>query len=393
MSRSIGNVGVRSVAAVALGLLVLAPTLARAETLADRLESAARAWHEAGQFDGAILVARDGEVVWEGGFGPANREWDIPNAPGVRYPIASLTKQFTAVLVMQCVERGELSLEDTIVDRLPWYRADTGGRITIRDLLSHSSGLPDVPVEQYFDDRPEAEDPSWVVRTYCSEDPVFEPGTDISYTNTDYHVLGCILESVTKKTFEALLTERVLEPLGMKDTGVARRDRPLRHRADDYTESEGEPVNTPPYQWENWHAAGCLYSTVDDLHRWNRALANHELLSVATTETMLTPRTDIGNQGNYVALGSWVYPRRLPGSDLAPVLVERRGAIGGYTVLNVLVKDEGQWITILSNHYNEMIHTLPWARCLPLDLLLVLNDLEPEGPESVGDGGAGGESP
>ena len=366
---------------LALALTVSAPSLAEpgADPIADRIAELVGSWHEAGQFDGAVLVADRGRVVWKGGVGSAVREWDIPNGPDVRYPIASLSKQFTAVLVLMEVEKGTISLDSTVSHYLPDYPKARGERIRIRHLLSHSSGLTEVPLEVYFDPRPEAEEASWVVKTHASGELQFEPGSSFAYTNADYHVLQAILERVTNRSFADLLRESIVEPLGLEETGIARRDALIDRRANDYTRLEdGGYTRTPPYQWENWGAAGAMYSTVEDLHLWNRALVDHALLSRRMTDLMLTP---LEGPNNSVALGSWVYPRPLPGSDLRPMLVERRGAIGGFAILNVFIRETKQWVVILANTYNEDIHTLPWADCLPLDLLLVLNGLEPNGPK------------
>lgn len=347
-----------------------------------RLEAVVQAWHRAGQFDGAVLVA-DGGRVWNGASGDAVREWRVPNSPSTRYPIASLTKQFTAVLTMQLIERGGVGLDEPISRYLPWYRDDVGSRITVRDLLSHTSGLPEVPIDIFFDADLEVERIRGVVERYGAGDPTFEPGTAFAYNNVDYAVLGAILEEVTGEPFEAILRTEVLDPLSMRNTGIARRNAIIRARAEDYVPGETGWERAPAYRWEVWHAAGAMYSTVDDLHRWNQAMTAHRLLRPETWELMLTPRTDVGSTGNYVALGSWVYPRALPGSDVPLTLIERRGAIGGFAALNVIVKDRSQWVVILANAYNEQIHRLPWGRSMPLDLLMVLNDLDPEGPETL----------
>ncbi|MEM7261710.1 MAG: serine hydrolase [Planctomycetota bacterium] len=346
---------------------------------AARIEAVVRAWHEAGKFNGTVLVADAGEIVWQGGFGPAVREWDRPNGPDVRYPICSLTKQFTAHLVMQAVERGDLALDGVITDYLPDYRSETGRKVTIRHLLSHASGLPEVETELFFDPRPEAEDVAKVVTKFGSGDLTFEPGSASQYGNTDYFVLQAILERVSGSSFETLLEEKIVKPLGLRATGIARRDAIIPKRANDYTRSGDGWTRTAPYQWENWGGAGGLYSTVGDLHLWNRALVGHTLVSESTTRTMWTPVEKLG----YVGLGSWVYTRGLPGVEARPKIVERRGAIGGFAILNVIVPETQRWMVILSNHYNEDIHTLPYADCLPLDLLLVLYGGEPKGPPAT----------
>jgi CubicO group peptidase (beta-lactamase class C family) len=344
------------------------------------LAAVVSAWHEAGLFDGAVLVADEGELLWQGAAGLAVREWEQPNAPDVRYPIASLTKQFTALLVMRAVERGDVRLEDRLSDVLPWYRADTGDRISLRDLLSHASGLPDTPWQLYADPEAPAQDARRVAEVHCSGDLLFEPGTAFRYGNADYHLLGAVLEELHGQPFEQLLQEQILDPLGMQDTGVARRESVVPRRAQDYVPVGDDWQRAPAFFWETWGAAGALDSTVGDLHRWNRALARFTLLSEPMTRLMFTPREDVGDVGNYVALGSWVYERPLPGLPRVPTLVERRGAIGGFASLNLLVLGEDQWVVILANSYNEDIHSLPWAECLPLDLLLVLRGGEPKGP-------------
>ncbi|MCH9685044.1 MAG: beta-lactamase family protein [Deltaproteobacteria bacterium] len=347
---------------------------------AERLDAVVTAWHDAGLFSGVVLVADEGEVVWQGAVGLAEVATARPNTVDTVFPIASLTKQLTAVLVMQQVEQGTLQLDTTIAEVLPWYRRDTGERITVAHLLRHVSGLPDIDPAVYMQPDPRAAQARWLLDNHGSGDLRFEPGTNFGYTNTDYHVLTAMLEEVTGLGYEQLLAERILEPLGMQDSGIARRDSDRRGWAVDYVPTEDGWIVAPAFRWENWQGAGAMRSTLADLHRWNQALSSNQLVSAETWKTMLTPLTDLPGGGNYVGLGSWVYPRALPGSELAPRLVERRGAIGGYTIVNVLVADEDRWIVLLSNRYDEGMHTLPYASCLPLDLLLVLYGLEPQGP-------------
>ena len=250
----------------------------------------------------------------------------------------------------------------------------------MRDLLTHSSGLPDTDIALYVNPDPRTTDARWVVTEYGSGDLRYDPGTDFSYTNTDYHLLTALLEEVSGEPYARLLRDEVLTPLGMERSGVAPVPAVDLLALDYVQDPETGWVRAPARRLENWQGAGAMYSTLGDLHRWNQALTSGELIEPETWRSMLQPRVDLPNGGNYVAIGSWVYPRRLPGSELTPTLIERRGAIGGYAVLNVIVKDARAWVVVLANHYNENIHTLPYASCLPLDLLLVLHDLEPEGP-------------
>lgn len=128
----------RCCALFAFALLLGSASASAEDQRAGELARVVRSWHEAGRFDGAVLVADEGRIVWQGGAGHAVREWNNPNGPWVRYPIASLTKQFAAVLTLQLVEEGRLTLDGRIAELLPDFRKDTGERILIRHLLSHA---------------------------------------------------------------------------------------------------------------------------------------------------------------------------------------------------------------------------------------------------------------
>src|SRR6266446_6326232 len=161
-------------------------------------------YYDYGQFNGSILVAEKGKIIYEKGFGMANMEWAIPNRPDTRFRVGSVTKQFTATLVLQLVEEGKIKLDGKIGDYLADYRKDTGGRITIHQLLNHTSGIPD------YTHRPDfsadiSRNPYRVtdfVKKFASGDLEFEPGSKFSYSNSGYSVLGAIIEKVTGKSYE-----------------------------------------------------------------------------------------------------------------------------------------------------------------------------------------------
>ena len=177
-----------------------------------------QAAHDAGRFDGEVLVARDGQVVTEAGFGLRDRERKVPHAPGTVWRWASITKQLTAVLVLQEVERGHLDLDATLAQVLPAFTGPTRARVTVRMLLQHTSGLPNP------DDSPPSRDgglPGFYERPvanpalgFCAG-PVkaVEPGASFSYDNCDFVVLGAVLERVTGKPWDALVQERIAGPL------------------------------------------------------------------------------------------------------------------------------------------------------------------------------------
>jgi CubicO group peptidase (beta-lactamase class C family) len=365
-----------------LASLVLPSLCIAADDVAGRIEGVVQSYHERGTFDGAILVIEDNEVVYADGFGPANRTWDIDNAADTKFHICSITKQFTAVLVLQLVAEERLTLDDSISDHLSWYRKDTGSAITIKQLLQHMSGLPEPITEfdQLDDAMAVADTPRQLIEQFASGDLLFEPGTAFNYSNADYYVLGTVIEAVTGMSFEQALRERILDPLDMNDTGMRRFEDVVPNMASGYQQADGTFEHRIGFGQLGYAAAG-MYSTVEDLGKWNLALLQHRVLSRELTEVMYTPAILPGQSGSYVGLGSWIYNRPLPPDNaVAPRLVERRGYITPFTGLNVLCPDDGHAFVILSNADPCDIHRLPFANGMPLDLLLVLYDRDPAGP-------------
>ncbi|MFT5287917.1 MAG: CubicO group peptidase (beta-lactamase class C family), partial [Planctomycetota bacterium] len=192
-------------------------TIGRADPalVADKIEEYLQAHHDLGQFGGTALVAEEGKVVYEGAFGLANADWGISNNVDTKYRLASVTKQFTAMLVLQLVDEGQIDLDSAITEYLPSYPAESGDKVTIHHLLNHTSGIPsytdrpgyfsvdvlkDIPVEDF-------------VAQFCSEPLDFEPGTAFYYNNSGYYLLGAIVEAVTGKTYRAVLRSRIFDPL------------------------------------------------------------------------------------------------------------------------------------------------------------------------------------
>jgi len=277
-------------AAVALPPLALAATAGPAPApVATRLDAVAGAYAAENRFMGAVLVIDDGRVLLDRGYGMANLDWAIPNAPDVKFRIGSLTKQFTAALVLLLQQDGKLSLSDTVASRLPAAPA-AWSKITLAQLLHHTSGIPDFTHDPRF--------PAWSASPRTPEETFalvadkpldFPTGGKFAYSNTNYEVLGAIIEKVGGKSYAEQLRTRLLDPLGLKDTGLDADDLVLAHRALGYAEhapgwtyARSESMTTP------W-AAGSMYSTTGDLARWARALFGGKVLSAASLAQMTTP--------------------------------------------------------------------------------------------------------
>jgi len=296
-------------------------------------------------FTGSILISEHNRVVFKKGYGLANREWNIPNAPDVKFRLGSITKQFTSMLVMQQVAKGSIKLDGHLSDYLPYYRQDTGSKISISQLLSHTSGIP-----SYTDDPKFFSDVSRnyyavedFVKKYCSGDLQFEPGTKFHYDNSGYFILGAILEHVSGKSYEALLKEGILVPLAMKDSGYDHYADILPKRAAGYQLDLAGVENAPYLDMSIPFAAGSLYSTVEDLYKWDQALHADKLLPGDLKQKLFTP-----NLENY-AYGWFI--RTIPAGEpgAGQTMITHGGGINGFNTLEQRLVGDHSLIVIFNN--------------------------------------------
>lgn len=316
---------------------------------ADRIDKLMSRYHEYGQFNGVALVAENGKIIYEKGFGYANMEWKIPNTPNTKFRLGSLSKQFTSMLVMQLVQEEKLRLDGKVSDYLPYYRKETGDKLTLHFLLTHTSGLPNYTSSPLF--RTELRNPQRVpdmVKRLCSGDLEFEPGTKYSYSNTNYIILGAILEQVTGKPYETLLQERIFGPLGMKDSGYDHSEQLIANRAAGYERLPGPRFHNAAYiDMSVPYAAGALYSTAEDLMKWDQALHTDVLLRAELREKMFTPFL-----GNYAyGWGSRILPAGEPGAGER--IHAHAGGVNGFSTFILRVPNSKKTIILLNNFHND----------------------------------------
>jgi CubicO group peptidase (beta-lactamase class C family) len=272
-------------------------------------------------------------------------EWNIPVEPDTKFRLGSITKQFTAALVLQLVHEGKIKLDGKVTDYLPDYRKDTGGRVTVHHLLNHTSGIPSYTgLPNFFNEV--SRNPYEVadfVKKYASGDLEFEPGAKFSYNNSGYFLLGAIIERVTGKPYRVVLKERILDPLGMKDTGYDLYETVLPKRAAGYARRPAGYVNAAYLDMSLPYAAGSLYSTVEDLYLWDQALYTDKVLPAAMRELMYTPGLQDYAYG-------WV-ARKVPfgpgGAEVAEV--GHGGGINGFNTL-ILRQPETKNLVVLLNN-------------------------------------------
>jgi len=252
--------------------------------------------HELWGFEGAALVAWNGHVVLSSGYGTAFLPTGEPNTPHTKFFIGSITKQFTAAAILKLNEQGLVDLHAPISRYLPEYPRPNGDRITIHHLLTHTSGTP-----EYAQDlavvlrRTQPMLPAELMSRFAGRPLEFEPGTRFKYSNSGYIVLGAIIERVSGQSYEAYLHRRIFKPAGMISSGYARREAGLPERAEGYTlGDERRLVSAIPLHFSVLHSAGALYSTVEDMLKWNNALHSHEVLDQQSLDFMFT-----AHAGNY----------------------------------------------------------------------------------------------
>lgn len=356
-----------------LVIAVVVPlTIASAgDDAATKVDALVASYQELGMFNGAVLVATNGEIVLSKGYGLANLEWDVPNRADTKFRLGSITKQFTSMIIMQLVEEGRFSLDAAVAELLPYYRKDTGEKISVHNLLTHTSGLPNyTALPGFMSDV--SRDPFGVeefVKAYCSGDLEFEPGSEFSYSNSGYFVLGAIIEQVTGETYEQQLKTRILDPLGMRDTGYDHGAEVIERRASGYERTDRGHRNAPYLDMSIPFAAGALYSTVEDLLRWDQALYGDTLLGETSKKTMFKPFLDEYAYG-------WGVTTVPVGPDGASrTIIAHGGGINGFSTLIARVIEDRHLVVLMNNTGGTDLSAIQDG------ILDVLNGREPAAPK------------
>ena len=299
-------------------------------------------------FNGVVLIAKKGKIEYLKYTGIANRHYDTKYSEQTKFHIFSLTKTFTAALIMQLYEREKISLDSTISVYYPEYKGEAANKATIRNLLTYSSGrdnkdinTPELIHEAY---NHTIWDLDSFINTYLSEKLIDKPGTKFSYNNGDYILLGKIIENIYHQPFEEVLNEQILKPLKMHNTGFLHHDDIIKNIDEGYFVGDSNTFYMPTNTYiDNLYSAGAMYSTPEDLLIFDQAIFNHSLLKKATTDTMLTSYKDLGD----VAFGFWVYSKKL--GDVNTLFAERQGEGYGHSANWVHLIDRDITLFILSN--------------------------------------------
>jgi CubicO group peptidase (beta-lactamase class C family) len=314
-----------------------------AATAAKIDEIATKALTESGAPSLSLAIVQNEKVAYEKAYGKARLDPAMDAKPEMRYSIGSVSKQFLAAAILMLVQDGKLSLDDRVSQYLP--NLTRAGDVTIRQLLSHTSGYQDYYPQDYvapFMQKPVTANS--ILEQWARKPLDFDPGTRWQYSNTNYVVAGRIVEQVTGGPFFSFLSQRVLQPLGMT-SAINLDDQTLgTSDATGYTRFALGPPRPARPEGRGWlFAAGELAMTAHDLALWDISLIEHKLLRPASLDVMTTPvRLRNGTPTNY-ALGVAVLD-----AEGHPVLTHG-GAVSGFVSLNTVWPDQGAAVVVFVN--------------------------------------------
>lgn len=356
--------------ALALICFVLSgPTLAD-NAPADRLRTIAAAAYDGDRPGASVIVYRDGEILLHEAYGLASLELGVEMTTANRFRIASVTKQFTGATVMSLVEAGILDLDEDIRTYLPDF-ADKGETITLRHLLGHTSGLYNYTNHDDYEAIDHTDISLQATRTYFEDLPLdFPVGSQWSYSNSGYALTSLIIETVTGREFQDIVTERIFEPAGMTQSQFQLPGAVMANSPSQYW--HGETGFYPAQRAAiSGHGDGEIYSTTGDLLRWYQALSTDRLFSAETRRTFQDSPTLADGQDTRYGLGLF-HGRIGPHASL-----EHGGNVGGWRAYVIMVPEEDVFVALLANStdQNESI--------IATDLAKAALGLENSRPEAV----------
>jgi CubicO group peptidase (beta-lactamase class C family) len=294
------------------------------------------------RFSGSILVARDGQVLVSRGYGMANLEDEVSNTPQTKFRLGSLTKQFTAVAVLMLQERGALRVQDSVCNYLPQCPG-AWQPITIHHLLTHTSGIQN---SDYTETIKLPMSAANTIERLKNKPLEFVPGRLFRPSNSNYILLGHIIEKVSGQSYDAFVRENIFKPLRMTNTDYDYPRRILKHRAAGYSLRGDTLVNALYIDMSVPYSAGGLYSTVEDLYLWDQALYTEKLVSKKSLAMMFTPF-----KGNY---GYGWYIAEQDGHRF----ISHSGWIDGFAASFARYTDDHVTVIVLSNMDSAPVNTL-----------------------------------
>ena len=347
MSKSVVSLRLRSrlaglsLNALAALSLTAAPALAQSPNAAApdpaRMDQVVRASADQNVFMGSVLVARDGKILLDHGYGFANLEWRVPNTGDTKFRLGSLSKQFTAVAIMRLYEQGKVDLDAPVKTYLPDAPA-AWDKVTTRNLLSHTAGIPNftnLPDYASLQTRPATL--TSLINRFRDRPLDFQPGEGYAYSNSGYVLLTAIIEATSGQAYAPFVTQTLFAPLGMTDSGYDSHEAVLANRASGYSPTEDGIVNADYIDMTVPQGAGALYSTTHDLLKWEQGLFGGRLLKPESLTILTTPVRD-----NY-AMGLIV------SQTDGRTLIRHNGSIDGFNTYMAYDPADRTTVVVLGN--------------------------------------------
>jgi D-alanyl-D-alanine carboxypeptidase len=332
--------------------LCLAPEIGVAQTV-DTIDPALRAkidriaagvMEQHGVPSASIAVLQHGKLVFTHAYGLAHISPDKPATPEMRYSIGSISKQFTAAAILILQEQGKLKLDDPVGQYVPGLTR--GNEITIRHILSHTSGYQDYWPEDYLmTPMMKPTTAQHILDTWAKKPLDFEPGAQWQYSNTNYVIAGMIVEKVSGQKLMDFLAEHIFHPLGMKSVYDTDQDKLTSTDATAYIRAALGPLRPAPKEGRNWmFAAGELAMTPHDLALWNQSLIAQSILKPESYKEMFTSIKLKNGQDTHYGLG--IFVRQYDGHRL----LEHSGEVTGFVSESMVLPDDGASVIVLTNH-------------------------------------------
>jgi CubicO group peptidase (beta-lactamase class C family) len=316
---------------------------AKTKAMTSEFDKMLSAQFKTGETGCAALVAVKGEIIYKKAFGMADLELNVPMQPDMIFRVGSITKQFTAIAILQLMEQGKLSLQDDITRFIPDYPTQAY-KITIEHLLTHTSGIKSytsVPDFQKY--IKEDLNPSEAIDRFKNLPMEFAPGTKWNYNNSGFFLLGYIIEKASGKTYAEYIEENLFKPAGMTSSLYGNDKNIIRNRASGYQSEGDNTVNADYLSMLLPYSAGSIMSNVEDLYRWNRALVSYKLVKKETLEKAFTEYKLSDGKGTNYGYG-W-FLRQLQGSPT----IEHGGAINGFLCNAIYLPEEDLFVAVFSN--------------------------------------------
>lgn len=317
-------------------------TLATDETISNKLDTYVKALVKNQNFHGSVLVAKEGNILINEGYGFANFEQNTLNKSQTKFAIGSVTKQFTAMAIMQLSEKGLINAKDNLSKYLPDF--PNGDLITIHNLLTHSSGLANfTDLAEFYTLNLDSQDPMDILNTIKDKPLLFNPGEAFSYSNTNYLILGILVEKLSDMPYEDYLQKNIFDPINMDNTGVCYGKNNEVYDATAYSGFlEVTPIDDE-ILLRGAHGAGNMYSTVEDLYRWDQALKTEKLVKKDTMAKIFSEHVAMPGAGSYG------YGWMIADSGIGKMIFHGGNTLG-FTANLVRFIDLDMTIIILSNN-------------------------------------------